>query len=84
MVDLRRFPVSDEFILDGKTFCVILDRIFFRNFELLVFQFWSRDHRRHENVGNGRADRMQALSESCGARFLSKSRSEQAKSRFRP
>ena len=26
MVDLRRFPVSDEFILDGKMFCVILDR----------------------------------------------------------
>ena len=24
---LRRFPVSDEFISDRKTFCVILDRI---------------------------------------------------------
>ena len=23
---LRRFPVSDEFISDRKTFCVILDR----------------------------------------------------------
>ena len=26
MVDLSRFPVSDEFFLDRKTFCVILDR----------------------------------------------------------
>ena len=26
MLDLRRFPVSDEFISDRKTFCVILDR----------------------------------------------------------
>ena len=26
MSDLRRFPVSDEFILGRQTFCVILDR----------------------------------------------------------
>ena len=26
MCVLRRFPVSDEFILNCKTFCVILDR----------------------------------------------------------
>ena len=26
MSDLRRFPVSDEFILSWQTFCVILDR----------------------------------------------------------
>ena len=26
MLDLRRFPVSDEFISDRKTFCVILGR----------------------------------------------------------
>ena len=26
MLDLRRFPVSDEFISDRQTFCVILDR----------------------------------------------------------
>ena len=26
MCVLRRFPVSDEFILDWKMFCVILDR----------------------------------------------------------
>ena len=26
MVDLRGFPVSDEFISDRKTFCTILDR----------------------------------------------------------
>ena len=26
MVDLRRFPVSDEFISDRYTICVILDR----------------------------------------------------------
>ena len=32
MLDLRRFPVSDEFISDRKTFCVILDRN--KNFEI--------------------------------------------------
>ena len=26
MLDLRRFLVSDEFISDSQTFCVILDR----------------------------------------------------------
>ena len=37
MVDLRRFPVSDEFILNGKTFCVILDRK--EIFEILNYWF---------------------------------------------
>ena len=38
MLDLTRFPVSDEFISDRKTFCTILDRKDFLDFfELLVF-----------------------------------------------
>ena len=42
MVDLRRFPVSDEFILDGKTFCVILDREKF--FGILNYWFSNFGH----------------------------------------
>ena len=42
MVDLRRFPVSDEFILDGKTFCVILERKFV--FGILNYWFWKIGH----------------------------------------
>ena len=84
MVDLRRFPVSDEFISDRYTICVILDRKKNQNFELLVLKFWSRDPRRHGNVGNGRADRMEALSDCCGTGIRSKSASEQPKSRFLP
>ena len=32
MVDLRRFPVSDEFISDRYTFCTIFDRKHFLDF----------------------------------------------------
>ena len=42
MSDLRRFPVSDEFIPDGKTFCVILDRKEF--FEILIYVFFIIGH----------------------------------------
>ena len=40
MVDLRRFPVSDEFISDRYTICVILDRK--ENFEILNYVFFIR------------------------------------------
>ena len=83
MLDLGRFPVSDEFLSDRKTFCTILDRKdFFGFFELLVLDKRSRDHRAHGNVGNRLADRMEALSDSCGAVFRSKWPSEEQKSRF--
>ena len=85
MVDLRRFPVSDQEMGNRCMICVILDRIFFsQNFELLVLEIWSRDSRRHGNVGQRLADRMEALSDSCGTGIRSKSASEQPKSRFWP
>ena len=56
MLDLGRFPVSDEFISDRKTFCTILYRNVFFVFELLVLDKRSRDHRTHGNVGNRLAD----------------------------
>ena len=77
--------MSDEFISDRQTFCVILDRK--KIFEIPNYWFFEIGHvtpRRHENVGNHLADRMQALSDSCGAGFLSKSPSEEPKSRFWP
>ena len=39
---LRRFPVSDEFISDRKTFCTILDRK--ENFEILNYVFFIIGH----------------------------------------
>ena len=39
MVDLRRFPVSDEFISDRYTICVILDR---RKF-IKILNYWFRN-----------------------------------------
>ena len=39
---LSRFPVSDEFISDRKTFCVILDRK--QNFEISNNGFFIRGH----------------------------------------
>ena len=39
---LRRFPVSDEFISDRKTFCTILDRE--ENFEILNYVFFIIGH----------------------------------------
>ena len=83
MVDLRRFPVSDEFISDRYTFCTIFDRKHFLDFfELLVWEKWSRDRQTRGNVGNRRAVRMEALSDSCGTVFQSKYASEEPKSLF--
>ncbi len=42
MVDLRRFPVSDEFISDRYTFCTIFDRKHFLDF--LNYWFWENCH----------------------------------------
>ena len=42
MVDLRRFPVSDEFISDRYTFCTIFDRKHFLDF--LNYWFWKNCH----------------------------------------
>ena len=42
MVDLRRFPVSDEFISDRYTFCTIFDRKHFLDF--LNYWFWKSGH----------------------------------------
>ena len=42
MLDLGRFPVSDEFISDTKTFCTILDRKYFPIF--LNYWFWTKGH----------------------------------------
>ena len=42
MLDLGRFPVSDEFISDRKTFCTILDRKYFLDF--LNYWFWKIGH----------------------------------------
>ena len=45
---LRRFPVSDEFISDRKTFCVILDRN--QNFEIPNNGFFISGHVTPENM----------------------------------
>ena len=42
MLDLRRFPVSDEFISDRYTFCTIFDRKHFLDF--LNYWFWKNGH----------------------------------------
>ena len=85
MLDLRRFPVSDGAGVKCYTFCTILDRKqIFDFFELLIFNKRSRDPRKHGNVGNRRAHRMEALSEACGTCFRSKPSSEEPKSRFWP
>ena len=42
MVDLRRFPVSDEFISDRYTICVILDRK--KKIEILNYWFSNFGH----------------------------------------
>ena len=68
MFDLTRFPVSDGAGVKCYTFCTILDRLFFiKNFELLVLDKRSRDHRTHGNVGNSMANRMRVLPGPCGA-----------------
>ena len=48
MLVLRRFPVSDEFISDRKTFCVILDRN--KNFEIPNNGFFISGHVTPENM----------------------------------
>ena len=85
MLDLRRFPVSDGQISYRYTFCVILDRN--EIFKIPNYEFFTSGHvtpRRHGNVGNRLADRMEALSKSCGASLRSKSPSEEPKLRFSP
>ena len=67
MLDLTRFPVSDEIFPDRKTFCTILDRKVFLVFELLVFDKRSCDHRTRGIVENSMADPMRALPGPCGA-----------------
>ncbi len=42
MLDLTRFPVSDEFFPDRKTFCTILDRKVF--FDFLNYWFSTKGH----------------------------------------
>ena len=42
MLDLTRFPVSDEFFPDRKTFCTILDRKHFLDF--LNYWFSTKGH----------------------------------------
>ena len=73
MSDLRRFPVSDEFISYRETLDSVCDRmIFFRIFQFAFFSkmetFWGR----YGNVGNDLAHRLEALSGARGASFRSK------------
>ena len=83
MLDLTRFPVSDEFISDRKTFCTILDRKdFFGFFELLVFDKRSRDHRTHGIVGNSMANPMRALPSPSGTSLWSEGPSKGQKYAF--
>ena len=42
MLDLTRFPVSDDFFPDRKTFCTILDRKDF--FDFLNYWFSTKGH----------------------------------------
>ena len=50
---LRRFPVSDEFNSDRKTFCVILDRN--EIFEILNYEFFISGHVTPEDMNNGKS-----------------------------
>ena len=58
MVDLSRFPVSDDFFLDRKTFCVILART--KIFEIPNYVFFKIGHVTLENmeISAIRADRL--------------------------
>ena len=76
--------MSDELIAYRCTFCVILHRKKIFKISNYVFFRIARDPLRNGNVVNELADRMEALSDSCGAGFRSKSASEQPKSRFWP
>ena len=66
MLNLTRFPVSDDFFPIEKRFLRYLTEKFFGFFELLVFDKRSRDHRTHEIVGNSMANPMRALSSPSG------------------
>ena len=48
MVDLSSFPVSDDFFLDRRTFCVILDRN--KIFEIPNYVFFRIGHVTLENM----------------------------------
>jgi len=48
MLDLRRFPVPDEFNSDRKTFCVILDPN--EIFDFLNYWFSTKGHVTSENM----------------------------------
>ena len=68
--------------LSATRFVRYLTENIFWIFWIIGLQNWSRDHRIHGNVGNRCADRMAALSNSCGTVFRSKWPSEEQKSRF--
>ena len=76
MSDLRRFPVSDEFISYRQTLDSVCDRkIFFEVFQFAFSKmetFWAK----YGNVGNDLAHRVEVLSGACGACFRSKSSRE--------
>ena len=68
MSDLRRFPVSDEFISYRQTLDSVCDRMIFFEMET----FWAK----YGNVGNDLAHRLEVLSGVSGACFRSKSSRE--------
>ena len=73
MSDLRRFPVSDEFISYRQTLDSVCDRMIF--FEVFQFAFFSKMETfgaKYGNVGNDLAHRVEVLSGVCGACFRSK------------
>ena len=74
---MNLFPIEKRFVryLTGKK---ILE------FSIMSFFEKSRDPRRHGNVGNRLAHRMEALSDSCGTDFRSETPSEEPKSEFCP
>ena len=76
MSDLRRFPVSDEFISYRQTLDSVCDRNIFSNFPVRIFSkmetFWAK----YGNVGNDLAHRVEVLSGVCGACFRSESSRE--------
>ena len=76
MSDLRRFPVSDEFISYRQTLDSVCDRMIFFEFSSLHFSkmetFWAK----YGNVGNDLGHRLEVLSGVYGACFRSKSSRE--------
>ena len=73
MSDLRRFPVSDEFISYRQTLDSVCDRMIFFCMEMSGMQtFWAK----YGNVGNDLAHRLEVLSGVYGACFRSKTSRE--------